>query len=279
MEKDNSKPILKFEPGSRQPFMLYLISVTIVSAVIVIVCLFTSGLSFSQEEDELILGDVNLNGAVDSADVLILSQFLTGNTLLNEEQLVLADVDKNGEINAKDSMLIIQHLGYSPDTLSEEITQQQSEEQTDSQGDEITQAPTRDESEVQESPQSTTNPAEADFDRYGKAENMAFLTGENGVYYTARIVNSWQSAEGKYMYQIEFVVKNNSEKSIYNTSAEIVLSQVCEVVKDWDCKTNTENETIKVTTQNEGRILAGGTFNCGFVISAGSPITIESVNK
>ena len=38
-------------------------------------------------------------------------------------------------------------------------------------------------------------------------------------------------------------------------------------------------QLITVTTKNEGRLLPGGTFTCGFVISASSPITIESVTK
>ena len=98
MEKDSPKPILKFEPGSRQPFILYLISITIISAIIVIVCLFTSGMTFSDKKAEA-LGDVNLDGKVDTADVTLLSQYFTGGAQLTDEQKEIADVDNNGEIN------------------------------------------------------------------------------------------------------------------------------------------------------------------------------------
>lgn len=278
MEKDNPKPILKFEPGSRQPFILYLISITIISAIIVIVCLFTSGMSFSGKNAKT-LGDVNLDGKVDSADVSMLSDYFTGKVQLTEEQKEFADVDSNGEINSKDTMLIMQHIG---------VQQTEGEKEPTSQS---TEAPSQEEPSSEpvsenEEP-SSTEPTEeekepeinSDFVSSGKSENAAFLTSEGGAYYVARIGNSWQSADGKYMYQIDFTVKNNSQKTIYNTSAKVNLSDGVNVEKNWDCSAKNETGVITVTTKNEGRLLPGGTFTCGFVISASSPITIESVTK
>lgn len=280
MKKDNTKPILKFEPGSRQPFILYLISITIVSAVIVIVCLFASGLSFSDDNKEN-LGDINLDGIVDAADVLMLSQHLTGNSKLNEEQLVAADVDNNGEVNSKDSMLIIQYLGSNPENSAPAADANKPAEPTSENTEEGTTASADNETTEQTTKEETTAPEiSVDFAISGKSDNMAYLTGENGVYYAARISNSWKSSDGKYMYQVEVSIKNNSAKTVYNTSADINFSNPVDIEKDWNCTaTNNENGAVKLKTQNDGRILTGGTFNCGFVISAGCPITINSVTK
>lgn len=277
MKKDKPKPILKFEPGSRQPFILYLISITIISAIIVIVCLFTSGLSFSNSNNDL-LGDVNLDGAVDSADVLLLSQYFTGQEIFDEEQLKAADVDNNGEINSKDSMLIIQHIGVqSPDMqiLSDEQSTQQSTQAENSSAEQSSQA----EEEISSQPTEADPQINVEFVNSGKSDNAAFLTSESGIYYIARIVNSWKSADGKYMYQIDFTVKNNSLKTVYNTSADVNLSESVNVEKNWNCSTKNESGVITVTTKNEGRITSGGTFSCGFIISAGCPITINSITK
>ncbi len=274
MEKDSKKPILNFEPGSRQPFILYLISITIISAIVVIVCLFTSGLSFSEEKAKEI-GDVNLDGIVDSKDVLLLSQHLTGKIRLDEAQLAVADVDNNGEINSKDSMLIIQLQSKTTEnqspTVPTTITNEPSTQSDDSAADDTTNEPTSEES--------TSPEVDVDFVLSGKADGMAFLTGENGVYYSARMVNNWISSEGKYMYQLEFTVKNNSDKTVYNTSADINFSDSVSTEKNWDCSITDEGSTVSVKTQNQGRVKPGGTFRCGFIISAGCPITVNSITK
>ncbi|MBQ8783209.1 MAG: hypothetical protein IJZ57_05510 [Clostridia bacterium] len=275
MEKETPKPILKFEPGSRQPFILYLISITIISAIIVIVCLFTSGLSFSDKNNDL-LGDINLDGKVDSADALLLSEYFSGKEELNEEQMKAADVDNNGEINSKDSILIIQHIGIDPSDL-----QQPSEEKTTepSTSADTTEQSTESEEETTSQPTEADPQLNVDFVNSGKSDNAAFLTIESGVYYIAGISNSWQDANGKYMYQIDFTVKNNSSKTVYNTSAKVNLSDSVMVEKDWDCSVKNESKVLTVTTKNEGRITKGGTFSCGFIISSSAPIEIESITK
>lgn len=280
MKKDSPKPILKFEPGSRQPFILYLISITIISAIIVIVCLFTSGMTFSDKKADA-LGDVNLDGKVDTADVTLLSQYFTGGAQLTDEQKEIADVDNNGEINSKDTMLIMQHIGVHSSEEDKPDKEQPSQSTEAPQKEEPSSEPS---SEAEEpdgtQPEEKEEPeVNSDFVSSGKSENAAFLTAESGAYYIARIGNSWQSGDGKYMYQIDFTVKNNSQKTIYNTSAKVNLSGGVNVEKNWDCSAKNETGVITVTTKNEGRLLPGGTFTCGFVISASSPITIESVTK
>lgn len=276
MEKDNPKPILKFEPGSRQPFILYLISITIISAIIVIVCLFTSGMSFSTQKKPS-PGDINLDGNVNTADADLLSQYFTGQLKLTEEQAEAADVDSNGEINSKDTMLLMQHIGVNSTEKEEttsQVTETITEEEPPSQPDDTTEEQTSTEPLQEEAPE-----INSDFVSSGKGENAAFLTSEGGAYYIARIGNSWQTSDGRYMQQIDFTIKNNSEKTIFNTSAKINLSDGVNVEKNWDCSAKNESGVITVTTKNDGRLLPGGTFTCGFIVSSSSPITIESVTK
>lgn len=278
MKKDNKKPVLSFEPGSRQPFLLYLISVTIISSVVIIVCLFAGGLSFEKKSDvpavtgEFLLGDVDLDGVVDSGDSLLLSNYLANQKNLNELQLKNADIDSNGVIDSVDSDLILQIISdkapVSTAPSPEQITSEIDNETADS------------DNESQTSEQTTSQPAiNIDFQSSGKAENAAFLTSESGIYYVSRIVNSWQGADSKYMYQIEVTVKNNSEKTVYNTSADVVFSNDITVEEKWDCSTETQGSTVSLKTQNDGRIKSGGSFRCGFIISAGSPVEINSIVK
>lgn len=271
MEQENKKPIVKFEPGSRQPFILYLISVTIISAIIIIVCLFTSGVDFSAKKD--LTGDINLDGTVNQEDARLLSDYLTETVTLTPEQLAVADVDSNGEINSKDSVLIMQHIEVENDEeTTEATTTEPTTQESTSQTEETT------ESTTQES--TTDSPAvDTEFISSGSTDNAAFLNSENNLYYIARIVNSWKDANGKNLYQIELTVKNNSSKTVYNTSADITFSGGVSVEKSWNCSTKNETGVITVTTKNDGRISDGGTFNCGFIISSAKEITIKSVTK
>lgn len=53
-------------------------------------------------------GDVNLDGTVDLADVVLLMQYLSGNINLTSRQLRAADVSSDGAVNVGDSIIIMQ---------------------------------------------------------------------------------------------------------------------------------------------------------------------------
>ncbi|MGN1479142.1 MAG: hypothetical protein ACI4XH_05190, partial [Acutalibacteraceae bacterium] len=94
------------------------------------------------------------------------------------------------------------------------------------------------------------------------------------------IVNRWQSSDSVNMYQIELKVKNNSEKTVYNTSADITFTSPVSLESYNGC-TVTENETgaLTVKTNNEGSIKPGGTFTCSFVVSCAQETDISAVVK
>lgn len=57
-----------------------------------------------------VLGDVNLNGTVSMADVLLLQNYLAGAAALSAEQLAAADFNKDGAVNTQDVMAIQRYL-------------------------------------------------------------------------------------------------------------------------------------------------------------------------
>ena len=54
---------------------------------------------------KLVKGDVNMNGELDSEDILLIKRAYFGTFLLTEEQKELADMDNNGEIDSFDYIL------------------------------------------------------------------------------------------------------------------------------------------------------------------------------
>lgn len=54
------------------------------------------------------LGDINLDGVVNNADILMFAEYLAGNVKLTDKQLLAADVNQDGEINCSDLALITQ---------------------------------------------------------------------------------------------------------------------------------------------------------------------------
>ena len=66
----------------------------------------TVSVSFMEKSGHEI-GDVNMDGRVDSADAILLLRYDAGLQTLNDQQLLLADVDENGYINVQDARWIL----------------------------------------------------------------------------------------------------------------------------------------------------------------------------
>ena len=58
----------------------------------------------------IVLGDVNGNGRVDSADAALIAQFAAGKLSLSDHALLAADANRDGVVNAKDAKLICQKV-------------------------------------------------------------------------------------------------------------------------------------------------------------------------
>ena len=60
--------------------------------------------------DDLLYGDVNLDGEVDIMDVIALNKFLLGTGMLSDEAKTLADADQNKTLDASDSLNILKYV-------------------------------------------------------------------------------------------------------------------------------------------------------------------------
>ena len=58
----------------------------------------------------VVLGDINRDGSIDSADAQLALQYSVGNTTLTDLGRRAADVNEDGVIDASDSLLINQYL-------------------------------------------------------------------------------------------------------------------------------------------------------------------------
>ena len=56
-----------------------------------------------------LMGDVNLNGTVDTEDTAVLLQYNAELTELSDEQLKAADTDRNGAADSGDAAIILQY--------------------------------------------------------------------------------------------------------------------------------------------------------------------------
>ena len=71
--------------------------------------LFTFSYAEADEEDDVLLGDVNMDGVIDTQDANLIVSYYYGSEELTEEQLKLADVDGNGIVDTQDANLIVSY--------------------------------------------------------------------------------------------------------------------------------------------------------------------------
>ncbi len=59
-----------------------------------------------KSDDNLVIGDINLDKTVNSNDVILLEKYLTQNINLDDEVVSLADIDKSGKVDVNDLQLL-----------------------------------------------------------------------------------------------------------------------------------------------------------------------------
>ena len=65
------------------------------------------GVTRGHEEQSFLLGDVDINGAVESVDALLALRCALGIIELSDEQFLRADVDRNGAVESMDALMIL----------------------------------------------------------------------------------------------------------------------------------------------------------------------------
>ena len=68
-------------------------------------------------EQEILYGDLSLDGRVGIADAVIMNKHINGSVTLNADQQKAADLDANGEVNTEDLFVLMQYLISIIDTL------------------------------------------------------------------------------------------------------------------------------------------------------------------
>ncbi len=287
--KKEAKPAVRFEEGSRQPMFLFFLGVIIVCSVIVIVSLATSGLSFTLGKN-LAKGDINSDTKLNSADALNILLRENGGADFNGSQIDAADVDGNGRIGSDDAVMIVQFSTGQSERLGKMLSQSEPDaiqvvSPYGSAAPEASQSDANAASEPNENGDSSQQgdepqqePAKPDFKTSGASDSTAYLTDDNGIYYTARVSNSWVGDSGKNMCQVDFTVKNNSDGTIYITYANIEMSDDFLVEKTHNCKvTKNDDGTLKVTVTNA--VVPYGSYRCSFIVSSLTDIYVSSVDK
>ncbi|MBQ7596391.1 MAG: dockerin type I repeat-containing protein [Clostridia bacterium] len=287
--KKEAKPAVRFEEGSKQPMLLFFLGVIIVCAVIVIVSLATSGLSFTLGK-KLAKGDINSDETLNSVDALNVLLRENGSVDFNGSQIDAADVDDNGRISSDDAVMIVQYSTGQSDRLGKMLTLSEPDEiqvikpydaavsaVSQSNDEDTTQANSDEDVSKQES-QVQQEPAQPDYNMSGSSDDTAYLTDDNNLYFTARVSNSWVGESGKNMYQIDFTVKNNSDTMIYTTYANVELSDDVLIEKTHNCQVVKKDDgSLKVTVSNA--VMPFGSYRCSFIVSSLSEISVSSVDK
>jgi len=56
------------------------------------------------------IGDTTLNGSTDVGDIILIVEYVIGETVLNEVQLQVSDLNNSGFVNVTDAVLIIEFI-------------------------------------------------------------------------------------------------------------------------------------------------------------------------
>ncbi len=71
---------------------------------------------YKHPEPDVLLGDANLDGVVDSADTTLIYRYVLGSANLTDEQLAAADVNGDGSVNSADTTMVYRYvLGLIPE--------------------------------------------------------------------------------------------------------------------------------------------------------------------
>lgn len=264
--KKKKKPVLNFDKSSKLPIIFYMMLAVILSCIFMIITLATSGFSFTIGKS-LSEGDLNNDGKLSASDALYIIMKDKDDIQFSGAQIDAGDINKDGKINNLDATLVVQYSsGKSAKlgVLSTETTKMESPSASKS---------TNDDTATNETQQDTSN-----FVRTGSSYGTAFCTTDDNVYTTAKITNKWQSG-GKYYYQVDIAVKNNSSQYIGDTTVEVDFSNDITVEKNWSCSVEKSDFGWNVTTQCNTYISNGGTLKCGMIVSSPIALEIESVSK
>lgn len=211
---------------STKRIVTVLLSLALLFAVLATIIHFTTRLTNDSYAD-CAVGDVNGDGKIDSADSILTLEYIIGEEKLFENQIKNADVNCDGEINTEDTLLI---LRYSIGEISSIPYDEQKERLLDS------------------------------------SDRRKLTVNANNMTATAQIVNEWDNNDGSFSYQVNLIVRNDSDKSTGSWRATVGFDkEIVSLTKSWECNPLTSGQSI---TLGGSDIDAGDTATCGFIITA-----------
>lgn len=83
-----------------------LLCLLLIAFVMMLLLMFGASASSGDYE----MGDANMDGAINTRDVVLMKQSIVGITTLTEEQKQYADVIADGNVNTRDVVLVLQHI-------------------------------------------------------------------------------------------------------------------------------------------------------------------------
>lgn len=273
--KKKKRSLIKIEPGSKLPVILYATTAVILSGIFLVISILASGTSMSIKAPSGKKGDINHDGKVDAADAAeIISMSKTGK--FDSVEKAAADLNGDGKVNEKDAMLIIQYSSKSTDVLGTPAKEGNTDLESPLMAV-VNNSAANSTEEGDESSENTPTISNGELVKSGNTKIAAFLTSDSDVYTTARVVNKWKSGN-KNMYQIELTQKNNSANLAGDSSVVVKLSGGADVEKTWSCTADSTSDGLKITSQCNSYVPKGGSIKCGLIVSSTSDITVEAIS-
>jgi len=98
-----------------------------------------------------------------------------------------------------------------------------------------------------------------------------------GVSVTYSIASSWEES-GKHCTQMDFIVKNGSDKALSGWSVEVSLGQQCELMQQWNVSvTPSGGSFTAVNAEYNGEVAAGAETTFGCIIK--TPAAVTSISS
>ncbi|MBP9989364.1 MAG: cellulose binding domain-containing protein [Ruminococcus sp.] len=219
--------------------VILLLSIALIFGCLAVIIHFATRVT-NESYEKCILGDVNGDGKIDSADALCVVKHVSKIEELFDTQQKNGDVNADGKLDTNDTLIL---LKYSVGDVKK-LPLKQSEETTFNKTIE---------------------------DTLGKK----LLFEKDSLKVSAQIINSWDNSDGTKSYQIMFIATNSAKSAIESWSIKTDLDEEPgELTREWDCTTQMNGKTVTVEGNS---IPADASVSCGFIVKSNKEIIIDKV--